>query len=163
MTRTLTAEQKAAKADQNKAWRKRNPEKIRAYEAKYRAAAPEKNKAKNKAYYAANAQKRLAAAREWAAANPERVRARQNRLRWQAAGIDPIAAEVLRRTHRGVCDCCGRTKPGGRWGWNLDHCHDTGRIRGILCHNCNTAIGKLGDNLEGVMNAVRYLEKGAVK
>lgn len=41
---------------------------------------------------------------------------------------------------------------------NIDHDHDDGHVRGLLCTNCNTAIGKLGDNLPGVMRAVRYLE-----
>lgn len=42
---------------------------------------------------------------------------------------------------------------------NVDHCHETGRVRGLLCSACNTAIGRLGDNLDGVMRAVRYLER----
>ena len=40
----------------------------------------------------------------------------------------------------------------------FDHDHTTGKFRGWLCSPCNTAIGHLGDNLEGVMRAVRYLE-----
>lgn len=42
---------------------------------------------------------------------------------------------------------------------SLDHCHHTGLFRGWLCGKCNTAIGKLGDTLEGVKRAVAYLEK----
>lgn len=42
----------------------------------------------------------------------------------------------------------------------LDHCHETNRVRGLLCGPCNTAIGLLGDNVEGLMRAVRYLEEG---
>lgn len=41
---------------------------------------------------------------------------------------------------------------------NLDHCHSTGKIRGILCFNCNTGIGKLNDNLSTLKKAVQYLE-----
>jgi CRISPR/Cas system-associated protein Cas10 (large subunit of type III CRISPR-Cas system) len=51
------------------------------------------------------------------------------------------------------CDCCGKEMDSP----NFDHCHETNEFRGWLCKDCNTAIGKLGDNLEGVMNAVRYL------
>lgn len=39
----------------------------------------------------------------------------------------------------------------------VDHDHITGKIRGLLCQACNGAIGKLGDNVEGVMRAVKYL------
>ena len=41
----------------------------------------------------------------------------------------------------------------------LDHCHDTGKIRGVLCRQCNMAIGLLGDNLEGLTKATRYLDE----
>lgn len=39
----------------------------------------------------------------------------------------------------------------------VDHCHKTNEIRGILCTNCNTGIGKLGDNVEGLEKALSYL------
>ena len=40
----------------------------------------------------------------------------------------------------------------------VDHCHETGEIRGLICKKCNSAIGYLGDNVEGVMQAVNYLK-----
>jgi len=40
----------------------------------------------------------------------------------------------------------------------VDHNHDTGKVRGLLCYACNTAIGKLGDSARGVRNALLYLE-----
>ena len=51
------------------------------------------------------------------------------------------------------CQGCGRTDQLLTW----DHCHKTTEHRGWLCHNCNTGIGKLGDNLQGVTNAMNYL------
>lgn len=41
---------------------------------------------------------------------------------------------------------------------NIDHCHDTGVVRGVLCSGCNTGIGQLGDNIDGVKRALYYLE-----
>ncbi len=41
----------------------------------------------------------------------------------------------------------------------IDHCHSTGAIRGLLCSNCNTAIGLLSDNPEIIRKAADYLEK----
>lgn len=38
-----------------------------------------------------------------------------------------------------------------------DHCHDTGRVRGILCRKCNTGIGLLGDDPANLLRAYRYL------
>lgn len=39
----------------------------------------------------------------------------------------------------------------------VDHCHVTGRVRGLLCGRCNLGIGMLGDNLAGVQAAADYL------
>lgn len=39
----------------------------------------------------------------------------------------------------------------------IDHCHQTNRVRGLLCYKCNTALGKLGDNIEGLTKAIKYL------
>jgi predicted nucleic acid-binding Zn ribbon protein len=41
----------------------------------------------------------------------------------------------------------------------VDHCHTTGKVRGILCHNCNVSIGKLGDTSEALLKAYNYLKK----
>lgn len=57
-----------------------------------------------------------------------------------------------------VCECCGRP-PTGRKSLGLDHDHVTGKFRGWLCMRCNTALGKLGDNLAGVRMALAYLER----
>jgi hypothetical protein len=60
----------------------------------------------------------------------------------------------------GVCAICR-----GPWkGWNgqngshIDHCHKTGRVRGILCGDCNTAIGRFGDDPVLLRRAAAYLE-----
>lgn len=42
--------------------------------------------------------------------------------------------------------------------FSVDHCHDTGRVRGLLCNNCNRGIGLLGDNPETLNRAINYLE-----
>ena len=41
---------------------------------------------------------------------------------------------------------------------NVDHDHETGQVRGILCTGCNTGIGHLGDNIEGIKRALYYLQ-----
>jgi Recombination endonuclease VII len=52
------------------------------------------------------------------------------------------------------CECCGEIPRK----WCLDHDHKTDKFRGWLCDKCNTGIGKLGDDLEGVMKAVKFLK-----
>ena len=56
----------------------------------------------------------------------------------------------------GSCAICG-TRPNYRL--CVDHRHDTGRIRGLLCRTCNKAIGQLGDTPESVLKAYKYLKK----
>lgn len=41
---------------------------------------------------------------------------------------------------------------------NLDHCHSTGVVRGLLCHNCNRALGLFKDNIKRLKRAISYLE-----
>ncbi|MER7738960.1 endonuclease domain-containing protein [Streptomyces sp. NPDC096538] len=41
---------------------------------------------------------------------------------------------------------------------NVDHCCGAGRVRGVMCFNCNSAIGKLGDDPDAVRRAAAYLE-----
>lgn len=42
---------------------------------------------------------------------------------------------------------------------NLDHCHTTGKIRGVLCRKCNVMIGLAGDKVEVLNRAIEYLQK----
>lgn len=39
----------------------------------------------------------------------------------------------------------------------IDHCHATGRVRGLLCRPCNTGLGNLGDTPEAVARALTYI------
>tara|TARA_B110000902_G_C13818982_1_gene402907 strand:- start:110 stop:517 length:408 start_codon:yes stop_codon:yes gene_type:complete len=64
------------------------------------------------------------------------------------------------------CECCGvalvkgrGTGTGGKNVMQIDHCHTTGRIRGVICWSCNVGIGKLGDTEEGVERALNYLKR----
>jgi hypothetical protein len=41
----------------------------------------------------------------------------------------------------------------------VDHCHKTGKVRGLLCQSCNSGIGKLRDNKELLLAAIQYLDK----
>ena len=55
-----------------------------------------------------------------------------------------------------ICHCCNKEILDKRSTY-IDHCHETNKIRGILCMSCNSGIWFLGDNLEGVLKAVEYL------
>lgn len=57
----------------------------------------------------------------------------------------------------GKCAICGVPELELSRSLSIDHCHDTGVIRGLLCDKCNKGIGLLGDDYDGVMRAVDYL------
>jgi Recombination endonuclease VII len=60
----------------------------------------------------------------------------------------------------GKCKICQREGTGrnlkGRM--SVDHCHKTGRVRGLLCHPCNAALGLLQESREVLLKAIDYLE-----
>lgn len=63
-----------------------------------------------------------------------------------------------------VCAICGVEKNRNGSALCVDHNHKTGQIRGLLCHFCNTALGKFGDDIKMLQKAIQYLEKhGNVK
>ncbi len=41
----------------------------------------------------------------------------------------------------------------------VDHCHTTGKVRGLLCRQCNMALGLLKDNIDSLENAINYLKR----
>lgn len=43
-------------------------------------------------------------------------------------------------------------------GKKVDHCHTTGKVRGLLCNNCNTALGLVDDKIEVLKRMIKYLK-----
>jgi hypothetical protein len=65
---------------------------------------------------------------------------------------------------KGKCDICDKAESqldtNGKVKWlSVDHNHDTSEIRGLLCNSCNTGIGKLGDSIKVLENAIKYLKE----
>lgn len=83
---------------------------------------------------------------------PENKRSTRERSLWRLYGITSKEYDALFVAQSGLCAICYRDKP-----LVVDHSHLTGVVRGLLCQSCNTAIGLLGDSLEGVQSATLYL------
>lgn len=57
------------------------------------------------------------------------------------------------------CAICKAIIAGGRGAFHADHNHQTNQPRGVLCHNCNVALGNFKDNPELLQAAIEYLNK----
>lgn len=78
-------------------------------------------------------------------------------------GITKKQYDNLLQQQGGGCAICGRTEePDGRK-LSIDHDHNTGDVRGILCNNCNNGLGSFGDDIEGMHKAINYLQNPPFK
>ncbi len=55
------------------------------------------------------------------------------------------------------CNICGSREEGRGFSMNVDHCHSTGKIRGLLCNSCNRGLGLLGE--DNLRKAILYLNQ----
>lgn len=92
---------------------------------------------------------------------------RRNTVLFRKFGITLEQYEEIKEQQGGVCFLCGKpeTKKQKRRAGevvldslHVDHCHDTGKVRGLLCFRCNTGIGKLCDDPNLLRKAADYLE-----
>lgn len=70
-------------------------------------------------------------------------------------GLTEQQYKVKLNQRKGVCAICG--KEPGTVALCVDHNHDTNQIRGLLCHACNSALGKFQDSIYLLQNAINYL------
>jgi len=135
-----------------KAYYEANPEKFGRRTPEQRAAFNAKRRAK----YAANAEWRDAhkmTVKDWQKANP--IKRQAQRLR--KYNMTPEQHSQMLEAQKGVCAIC-RTAPHGAKNFPMvDHCHASGRVRGLLCSNCNQALGKFKDDPDLLRAAIAYL------
>jgi len=69
-------------------------------------------------------------------------------------GISLEEYHEMVKQRKGKCDICGQVPDKIL---TVDHDHKTNRVRGLLCHYCNTGLGHFGDSIQGINKALRYL------
>lgn len=108
------------------------------------------------------------AVRKWKERNKERVKTfnrlysernkdkKQNYRLLREYGITLQAFKEMKETtkHCEICSVSFLEKTA-----HIDHCHASGRVRGLLCFNCNAALGMLKESKQILQNALNYLEK----
>jgi hypothetical protein len=103
-----------------------------------------------KAWRQVNKEKLKSYHREWSAQNRDKVK--QHWERWNLKATYGLTVEERDRLFEAqgrCCAICRKVDPGSR-GWCVDHDHQTKKVRGILCMQCNTLLGQNGDNIENI-------------
>ena len=88
-------------------------------------------------------------------ANKNKYTAFQRKKRY---GVTPEQYDALFAAQGGVCAGCKKL-PTENKALSLDHNHETGQVRGLLCHNCNIALGLLKDNVSLLQTLIDYLNR----
>lgn len=119
---------------------------------------------------------RAAYQRNWQAKNPDKVKAnrrkyggtsakRTHQLKWRLkkAGfqgeLSPGLYNLMLQQQHNECASCGvELLKLPKRQVHLDHCHKTSKIRGILCHHCNAALGFMGDDPDKIRKLAKYIE-----
>lgn len=79
-------------------------------------------------------------------------------------GLNLEQYKKIHDDQNGLCKICHNPEtslqPNGKEIKDLcvDHCHKTGKVRGLLCHSCNAGIGHFGDSIEKLKSAISYLK-----
>lgn len=77
-------------------------------------------------------------------------------------GLTPEEVDTLFEAQHGRCRICTVVLMRGgseAQSMAIDHCHETGKVRGILCHHCNRGLGFFKDDVARLRNAIHYLKE----
>lgn len=102
----------------------------------------------------------------WLAKNPVEIRKFKNgklkkkTIRTDVSkkyGITSDAYDEMLSEQNGVCAICGRHPNGNKKRLCIDHDHESGNVRGLLCNDCNVALGYAKDNIGILEKMINYL------
>ena len=139
-----------------RAYYKVNKERINARNKAYFLAHIEQARASHQAYYRAHKTQILNQQHDYNQAHPELIHKRTLKISFN---LTPDDYDNLLKRQNGRCAICGATRPGHkRRYFSIDHDHETGKIRGLLCGYCNPGLGHFKDDVTLLRKAVTYLE-----
>lgn len=101
----------------------------------------------------------IARSKRWARKNVEK---RRHFLVRKNYGLDSERYAELQNFQGNKCAICNRKWPEEIKEICVDHDHRTGKVRGLLCHNCNRALGHFSDDTERMEKAIQYTKAGGV-
>ena len=81
------------------------------------------------------------------------------RHRRRIYGITEEQYNEMLQKQNGVCRFCKKSPEDNKQRLAVDHCHDTGKVRGLLCSTCNLGLGYFNDNIALLSEAILYLQE----
>ena len=149
---------KTCTTERNRLWRKNNRALDRKYTREYYAKNRDKFRARDREYKKNNRDKIRLTERKYYFKHKEKIDAK-NRKRFlrQYYNLPIERYEEMYREQNGVCLICKNINIAGRK-LAVDHDHNTGVIRGLLCSKCNMGIGYFKDDVDLLRIAIDYLE-----
>lgn len=105
-------------------------------------------------HYKANIEKKRKYNKEYRIKNPDKYRNTWYKYEY---GISLDDYNIIFNLQKGLCNICNKHQNEFKRKLAVDHCHTTGKIRGLLCKDCNTAIGLLKDNIQIIKKAIEHL------
>jgi len=172
----LTEEEIKASKDRARAkYREKNRELLREKNRLYRENNPEIVKESNRKWIDNNRDKVNATQRRYTRRKPQKIkelwdswyennkdRVKFNKIK-RVYGLTKEQYQHMLEQQNGCCAICLTSVEEQRYNTLVvDHCHTTGKVRGLLCHACNTAIGSLKDNVGSLQRAIQYLSQTSV-
>lgn len=123
---------------------------------KWRGDNPDKREEQKKRHYIKNKDKIAEKSKVWYHNNKERYKGVAMLRKY---GISLEVFNQMRESQQCRCAICGKGEENFAKGLFVDHCHKTGKVRKLLCANCNAAIGMLQDDPKIIMIAVEYIKE----
>ena len=121
--------------------------------AKYYSTNVDKMRTRKKEYYYANQDRLVEYSSQYYADNKDLI---SLRVAAKTYGISIVKVKMLRES---ACFICGTNGEHLQKSMHIDHCHTTGKVRGALCHHCNTALGLIKDDLSILDKMKEYLDE----
>lgn len=145
------AEDKERRAARQARWREANPN----YHKEWREKNRESRRETEIKYREQHREELIERARERRKRYPEKARAATRKY---AYGLSDEQVQAITDEQGGHCAICGKANHRALC---LDHCHSTGKVRGLLCDRCNVGLARFGDSIENLQRAIDYLRHHA--
>ena len=118
---------------------------------------------KTRLYYQKNKDKIIARTKKWAENNKDKVKDNKDKnQKWSSLkrkyGLSKNDYLSLLLTQNYRCKICNNILDNGSK-THVDHDHETGKVRGILCSKCNVGLGNFKDSIQNLYNAIQYLQQ----